>query len=93
MNAKLFNLNNILNQSNNALFGIINIIQQISNNYTDPILRNRLSNVISQLSAIINENKKNILLTLNIIKDVQNQLASSQQQMNLKGNMNQININ
>ena len=79
MNVKLFNLNNIINQSFNALSGIINIIQQIINNYTDPILKNSLSNVISQLSAIINENKKNILLTLNFIKDLQNQLAASQQ--------------
>ena len=68
MEKNIFDLHNdIFSNNNNILFEIINDLNQLKNYTHDNIIIQRLSDIISKMNYIINENKKNLELIRNDI--------------------------
>ena len=81
MDKDTFTLNNqTYSNNNNILLGIINELQQIINSSHENLTIRRISDIISRINFIINENKKNTQLIINHITNLQNQVT----QMNKK---------
>ena len=81
MDINAFNLNNqIYSNNNNILLGIINELHEIVNSSHENLTIRRISDIISRINFIINENKKNTQLIINHITNLQNQVT----QMNKK---------
>ena len=81
MDINAFNLNNqIYSNNNNILLGIINELHEIVNSSHENLTIRRISDIISRINFIINENKKNTQLIINHITNLQNQIT----QMNKK---------
>ena len=81
MNQDTFNLNSkVYSNNNNLLFGIINDLQQVINNTNDNLIIKRISDIITKMNFIINENKKTSELIINHISLIHKQID----QMNKK---------
>ena len=90
-----FNLNNkVYSNNNNLLFGIINDLQQVINNTNDNLIIKRISDIITKMNFIINENRKNTQLIMDQIALLHNQNAQVQNQLaQINKNFANLNIN
>ena len=73
MEQNIFNLNNKMNSNNNnILLEIIKDLQKLVNYSKDNLIIKTLGNIINKMNYIINENKKNLDLIRNDIKQLNN---------------------
>ena len=85
MEQNLFNLNDkIYSNNNNILLEIVNDLQKLMNNTKDNLIIKTLWNIINKMNNIINENKKNLELIRNDIKQMFNKIDK---------NINELKIN
>ena len=84
MEKDTFSFNNqIYTNNNNILSGIIIDLQQIIDSSHDNITIKRISDIITKMNFIINENKKNMELILNQFTELKDKLDQLNKKLNI----------
>ena len=90
MDKDTFTLNNqTYSNNNNILLGIITELQQISNSSHENLTIKRISDIITKMNFIINENKKNHESIMNQFTKLENQISQLSQKLNVNNINNQ----
>ena len=89
MEQNIFNLNDkIYSNNNNILLEIVNDLQKLMNYSKDNLIIKTLGNIINKMNNIISENKKNLELLRNDIKQMLNQMNKKFDNLNVNNTIN-----
>ena len=90
MDKDTFTLNNqTYSNNNNILLGVINELQQISNSSHENLIIKRISDIITKMNFIINENRKTRELIMNQFSKLENQISQLSQNLKINNVSNQ----
>ena len=90
MDKDTFTLNNqTYSNNNNILLGIINELHQIANSSHENLTIKRISDIITKMNFIINENRKTRELIMNQFTILQNQISQLSQNFKINNINNQ----
>ena len=89
MEQNLFNLNDkIYSNNNNILLEIVNDLQKLMNSSKDDLIIKTLGKIINKMNYIINENKKNLELIRNDIKQMFNKIDKNINELKINNTIN-----